>query len=144
MIAEDFRSRQVHLMWLILFALSALIVGCISINAAEIVRNLLFNMMLLLYMCGGIFLWLRLRNRSRNDKSVHRIKDYIGAGDIVFVLALTPLFSLAEYLIFLLVAMVGSLLWWCIVRIKKRNNITIPFIGTAGVTFCLATIIRIL
>ena len=51
------------------------------------------------------------------------------AGDVLFLLAVAPLFAPTEFLWFLIAACVVALLWW--VCCGRRR--TIPFVGAAGI-----------
>lgn len=55
----------------------------------------------------------------------------VGCGDVVFLLACTPLFTPMGFLRFLIAACLVSLVWWyCLLR---RRRSTVPFVGTAGI-----------
>ena len=80
---------------------------------------------------------------SAQKKTGLHPKDYVGAGDLVFVLLLTPFFDLRDYLFFLLVGAVGSLLWWSIVTRLGRRPATIPLVGTLGTFLILHVVVEL-
>ena len=66
--------------------------------------------------------YLRLRRLS--------VRHAFGAGDVLFLLAVAPLFAPTEFLRFLIAACVVALLWWVCCGRRRR---TIPFVGAAGI-----------
>lgn len=142
MIAEDFRKREVRLVWLILLAVCSSVAAFYTEGFSATLRNIVSNLLMLAFMGVWVTVWLWLKNRG-TGVGIFPLR-YLGAGDIVFLAALTPLFGLREYLIFLIAAAVGSLAWWLTVRIVRRRSVSIPFIGTSGIFLCAFLLIRIL
>ena len=64
-----------------------------------------------------------------------RISQTFGSGDIGFIVSTAPLLQLYEYLLFILISCVASLLWWIIIYWITGKNRTIPFISTSGVCY---------
>ena len=54
----------------------------------------------------------------------------VGPGDVLFLLAVAPLFAPTEFLRFLIAACVVALLRWVCCGRRRR---TIPFVGAAGI-----------
>ena len=141
LIIEDFRHRQVHIVWLALFAGSVLGVATAFLGILGALINLAVNICLLTCMACGLLLWIR-SNGSRLSKAGRiSVQDCVGIGDMVFLVSIAPLFDIRKYLLFLLVSMIWSLVWWAAVRIIRRKNVTIPFVGTGGMIFCFSLII---
>lgn len=140
LIAEDFRSREVRLLWLIALCVITLSTSFVHEGAVTVMSNVFFNVIFLLYLGIGALIWVKIRFR----RTGRRFSDYLGWGDIIFLLALTPLFGLREFLVFLLLAMTFSVVWWIITRYCKRLDTTIPLVGTSGVLFCVHLIISAL
>lgn len=61
-----------------------------------------------------------------------RLARQFGAGDAVFLLAVTPLFAPTEFLYFLLAACIAAFIWWSLLRSKRRR--TIPLAGFMALT----------
>lgn len=138
MIAEDFKGREVRLAWLVLFAAGSLLLGCVRYGLVPALGNLLFNSLLLAGLFGVTAIWLRVR------KGKAGFATYIGLGDVILLLSLAPLFDLRGYVIFLIVSMSASLVWWGAVRLILRKDTTIPLVGTAGAVFCAYLIISVI
>jgi hypothetical protein len=144
-VVQDFRSREVGLLWLILLCAGSLCCAFLTTGLRDTLLNVSLNILLLLYMAAGAVLWLWLKNRiakkakADNHAVVKRkTSEYMGMGDIVFVVAVAPLFLLKEFAVFLIVSSAISLLWWIFMGIiaKSKRPANIPFIGTSGIVFC--------
>ena len=120
LIYEDFRMRCVGVVWLAVAAVAVVAIGLADDGFRRVLINVSVNTALLLLL--GLFLaaYLRLRCK-RFDRS-------FGAGDVVFLLCVTPLFAPADYLRFLIAACLVSLVWWVVVSYVGKR-ITVPFVG---------------
>ena len=95
--------------------------------------SILQQSILLFYLGAGVAIYLWIRNR----RFTNPLKQHLGVGDLLFVLALTPLFGLREFLIFLLTSMVGALAWWLVSGRQK----TIPLVGILGIALVIYMIL---
>jgi len=119
---DDFRTRRVDVVWLTV--LGGTVIG--ATWAAEGWRTMLLHAIcnaVLLVLSGAVLVgYLRLRHLA--------VRHAFGGGDIIFLLAVTPLFAPAEFLRFLIAACIVALLWRACCGCRRR---TIPFVGTAAV-----------
>lgn len=141
MIVSDFRTRQIGVLWLVLFAILTLISGWIYEGGTAIAGHLKTNLafLALLYSFLGIYVCV-LRHRAFS--SFHRA---IGSGDLLFLLALSPLFEMREFVQFLTLSSALSLLGYGVL-LKIRTSkliLSIPLVGTLGLCFIFYTTIRI-
>ncbi len=133
MILGDFRHREVGLGWMAAFMAGAVAVAVWRLGVRVAALNMAGNILLLLWMAGGVMLYLRVTR----GRWINPLKDYIGEGDLLFILGLTPLMGLKAFLVLLLAGLVVSLLWWAAVRIFSKRNATVPLVGTMGAVFCV-------
>jgi Flp pilus assembly protein protease CpaA len=126
----DLRRREVDILWLVVFGVLSGVAGVVSHGVAGAAVNLATNLLLLAYLAGGVLLYIRLR------RGKWMWREYIGAGDVVFMACAAPLFGLRDYLLFLLCAAVFSLVWWALARSR-----TIPFVATAGIVLIIALLL---
>lgn len=127
---EDFRLRRVGVVWLVLAGIIASAVGYADGGLRQMLADVAVNSVLLLLL--GLFLAIYLRLRGK------RFFRSFGAGDAVFLLVATPLFTPAGYLRFLIAACMVSLGWWAVVGAGKKRS-TIPFVGM----MCLVLVVYI-
>lgn len=138
MIISDFKIRMVNIIWLSALGVMGIVVAIYTAGVREALWNSALNLLLLTYLSIAIILYLRLKNR----KWVNPLNRHIGTGDLIFLLMLTPLFNIYEYLLFILCTLIGSLVWFALYFLLLRKSHTIPLVGTAGVTFILFIIIK--
>ncbi len=127
MIVSDIRTREVNLLWLLLF-------GSIQIffNGTS---NVPINACVVLFMLSGMYLYLIAKYGCKS-----RITDYFGIGDILFLLSLTAAFPLREFTYFLITGLIFSIVCWIIMPEKK----TIPLVSTLGITYIIWLSIKLL
>ena len=109
---DDFRTRRVDASWLA-------VLGTVSVGVSW---HTLGWRTMLLQTAGNAALLLRLRRLA--------VRHSVGSGDVLFLLAVAPLFAPTEFLRFLIAACVVALLWWVCCGRRRR---TIPFVGAAGI-----------
>ncbi len=72
----------------------------------------------------GVTLYFSFKNKS----FVNPVDSMIGLGDILFFVAITPLFNLKSYILFFIVGMLFSLVIHIIVNAFKKQK-TVPLAG---------------
>ncbi len=117
---DDFRVRRVGIVWLVQ-------------GWRAMAEHTLCNVLLLLL--SGILLTLCLRLRRMT------ISRATGAGDVLFLLAVAPLFPPEGYLRFMIACCLAALMWWVCCGRRYR---TIPFVGTAGIVLAVWVAIKCL
>ena len=122
---EDFQSRKISVIWIAIFAVSIITTSLLLDNWNIIVLHVICNISLLIIVLGGAFIWrLFCFGYSIETKA----RTYIGAGDIIMMFIIGPLFSPVEYISFLLFSSVSGLIWWGLSR-SYSNEKTIPLAG---------------
>ena len=133
---DDFRTRRVGIAWLVGLGLAAVAAGWFCDGWRTMLLHAAGGALLLGLLGVSLAGYLRLRRK--------RIGRSLGAGDAVFLLVITPLFSPEAYLRFLIAACALSLVWWAFLRPSRRS--TIPFVGMAGLAlggWVLLKIVRV-
>ena len=122
--ASDFRHRSIPIGWLIAFGSCVLSTSMLLLPVRTVLYNVLTNILLLCWLFGGVWVYLRLRYR----RQANLFRQYIGSGDVWFALLLTPLFALPAYIVLLLSGFASGLFYWTAVRIVFRKETTIPLV----------------
>ncbi|WP_437921182.1 hypothetical protein [Sphingobacterium sp. LRF_L2] len=104
---EDFRWRMVHLWWypMLLIGLCGLSMRFIGIY--ELLLQMGFNLVFV----GLLLLLLTLYFSVKEGKLVFIFDRYLGWGDVLFFLAITPYFDLQEYILFTILTLIVSLIF---------------------------------
>ncbi len=118
---QDLRYRAIH----ILLPVAIFVLGIIRHVIKEwFWIDLLMNILFVLLIMAGLAAYLSLKNR----RAVNPFKMDIGWGDVLFLLAVTPLFSSMSYMFFfisgMLLAIVCHIINHCITKTR-----TIPLAG---------------
>ena len=121
---SDLRRRTIPVSWLTAFGLCVLLPSVFLSSVGTILYNMLTNILLLIWVFGGAWIYLKLRYRRPSSF----LRQYVGSGDLIFALLLTPLAPLQHYLFLLLAGCLAGLLYWLAVRVFSRKETTIPLV----------------
>lgn len=139
MIRSDFRQREVNMYCLVCFGLLQFFYVYWLFGVYEVLKRGIINLGILLFLGLGIVLYLKVR-RVRWVRVVH---DYIGLGDILFFIFLIPVFKELEFIRFLLVSFIFSLIWWGVYSLRTEV-LTIPLVSTVGICYVVLVVFRFL
>ena len=136
----DLRHRTIPMNWLVAFGLCVPLPSVFLSSAGTILYNILTNTLLLGWVFGGVWIYLKLRCRRPGNL----FRQYVGSGDLVFALLLTPFAPLPQYLLLLLGGCMGGLAYWIGVRITVRYSATIPLVTFFSLAFIVCTLYRLI
>lgn len=140
---DDYRKREIHVLWLFLFAI-LVIAGCfLQKDCIIVLSNMFYNTLVLSLLLTSIIIWLSVRKRE----FVNPFIEHLGWGDIIFLMALTPVFNSRNYLIYLIASSIFSIIYWVVYNELKRNrnnrDSAIPLVTTASITYVAYLIFNI-
>lgn len=120
---QDFKERKVSLWLLLIFGVLAMY----SFYRSPLsLLELGFNVMYISVFMGLTFLAVRLLYQKE-------FKEMIGAGDLVFIMMLTPLFYFDQLVLWVALMTIFSLLGHTIVvRLHLTKEVGIPLVGYMG------------
>lgn len=130
MIISDFRSRTVRVLSLAVTCVLLAISAIIEYGMHATLLNMAANGLVCLLVGICVLIYLRIRRTP--------VSEAVGCGDILFILALTPLFKLDAFLLFMTVSSTLTLSAWLIhtVIFKSRGKLhrhSIPLISGLGI-----------
>lgn len=137
MAVSDFRHRTISVLWLAVFGVAAIAGSLITQGAESFMTNSIINVLVLALMAAAVYLYLTIKN----DRAINPTKEHIGLGDILFILLLTPMFGVREFLVFLISSFCVALLWALAVKLIAKREFTIPLVGVLGITFLVYQLI---
>lgn len=119
---QDIKQRAIHFLLPIVVFLIALIINVKSdhLNYLMIFKNIGF--------VGINILGLLLYFSFKGKKVINPIDKKIGLGDVLFFIAITPLFNLRLYIVVFVLGMIFSLIMHLIVRLFNEQQ-SIPLAG---------------
>jgi hypothetical protein len=87
----------------------------------------------------GILLWSWIKAR----KVINPVNRYIGLGDLLFFVALAPLFPVKRFAWLLVACLLFSLVWWQVARFRGKSPKNIPFVATSGIVVGAAIVFNV-
>lgn len=125
---EDFKYRGVSWFFFpIIFFLNIIgyYTGLINWRPLDILISILFLFV--------SFLFVYLYFRWKNGREIIFINQIIGAGDILFLCLSTMVFDFSFFFFFYFLSLFAGILFWGIMFLGKKVNITIPLAGIQAI-----------
>ena len=122
---QDFKEKKISFVSLfVLFAL-CIVYYCLAFQFRELPVRILVNSLFAGIILGSGTLLVKIR-RPKDS-----VQSFIGAGDFLFLIAISPMFSFESYLVFLNSSIVITLLVFGVLLILKKSQAskTIPLAG---------------
>ena len=117
---QDVRFRGIH--W---FVFPLVLAGALTLNWDQLdLIVLAYNIGFVVFLLLGLTFYLTLKEQ----KLVNITKGYFSLGDILFILALTPLFTIQWFVIFFTFGTIITLMFHLIASMIKPQK-TIPYAG---------------
>lgn len=137
---QDVRQRAVHWVMFPLLFLSSLAMKIGSIS----LENWLFNALILILLMGTLTLYLTLKN----GKLINITRGFFSWGDILFLIAVLPLFETFSFVLYFTIGTLLSLVFHVSTYFIRPQR-TIPYAGymglvTIGYIFIEPTIIQLI
>ncbi|QXP58401.1 prepilin peptidase [Olleya sp. HaHaR_3_96] len=132
---QDFKMRQIHVLLPILLLFLSVMINYIFEELSF--KDTIYNIGFIAVNIIGLSLYFSIKNK----KFINPIDESIGLGDILFFLAITPLFTLKPFIVFFVVSLLLTLLFYSIVNAIKKTS-TIPLAGYLSIFLMAFLIIR--
>lgn len=140
MSVQDFRSRSISAWLLPLICISLTVTQILQNEWQVIAHNTIVNVVVLLFMYATLTVWftIRLRRWVRLDDV------YIGRGDLLLLLLLTPVFAPFNFMLFFIAGSIAALLVYGLLHLFKPNSERlIPLAGILGVFLILLCVFEL-
>ncbi len=129
-IYQDFRYRGVSWFLFPVIAIISIIVSLQNNLPLILVKYSLINSGIILFQIAGLTLYFSLRLK----KWTNITKTYLGWGDILFFFCITPLFSPVNFIAFMVIATILTLLISLSLQVLSKNrSLTIPLAGALSI-----------
>ncbi len=119
---QDIKNRTIHFVLPLTVFIISIIINIFSANLNW--NMILFNIGFVAINIFGLILYFSLKEKQ----FINPIDTMLGLGDIVFFIALSPLFNLKSYIGFFISSLMFSLLLHLILN-KVKHSKTIPLAG---------------
>jgi Flp pilus assembly protein protease CpaA len=119
---QDWKFRKIHVVLpLVIFIVSFLL---IPVKKQELAEIAIYNSVFFLITLGFLTLYMSLKSKQFLNPFLH----YFGLGDLLFYIAVSPLFLLKNYVLFFILSLVFAIIMqFGLKKIIKEN--TVPLAG---------------
>lgn len=124
---EDFRYRAISIWVVGLVFLLGIYHAFINLNWEW--HFLVFNLSFIFVQFWGLSLYFSIKQ----NKIINITKKYIGTGDLVFFIAISPLFSPLQFCFFFVFSLILILFLFVIFQAFSKRETTIPLAGLMSV-----------
>lgn len=135
MFLQDIKSRQIHIGWpiIVFFGGGYLLMEKLSWNRS--IEVVAYNWGFLFLTFFFLVVYMSFKNRAFQNP----FKNYFGLGDLLFYLAVSPLFVLQNYILFFILSMIFSITVFFVVK-KNVKKDSIPLAGYASLLLLILII----
>lgn len=132
---EDFKDRTIHIFLPFLLFICLVVKYYTSANVANYIQTIGVNIVFLIMQILLAMLFFAVKEK----KMVNIFESHLGAGDILFLLSLSPAFSTINFIIFYTISLaIIAVLYFVAGSIKWVNrNHQIPLAGLQAILFIL-------
>lgn len=130
---QDLKFRRIHVFLpILIFILSILVFNRKGdLDAKIYLSNAVFFIIIL----GVLIVYMSLKNK----KIINPFANYFGLGDLLFFLAVTPLFLTYNYILFFIISMIFSIVMQLLFKKIMKDN-TVPLAGFSALLLSLIVI----
>jgi len=118
---QDVKDRTIHLIW---FGLILIITSSINYLIGNNWIDSLFALLFLIVNVSVLFLYISFKNK----KKINIFESHLGLGDVLFFVAIIPLFSLRNFVLYFILGMIVSMIFHLLFN-KFQKHLTIPLAG---------------
>lgn len=130
---QDLKWRAIHVL---LPVLILIVGGVIYSQSGYPWQELLFSSLFLLITLGGLCIYLFIRNKSFKRP----FRNTLGLGDVLFFVAVLPLFSMHNYILFFITGMLFSIIGFMVIQIFRKTEL-VPLAGLLALYLVLLRIL---
>lgn len=126
---QDWRHRKIHIgLPVAVFLISFFLVY----ETPELIRIIALNAAFFLIILSLLVVYMSIKNKQFSNPFRH----YFGLGDLLFYLAVTPLFVLRNYVLFFILSMLFAIVLQLAFR-KRMQHPTVPLAGFSALFLIL-------
>lgn len=125
-IIEDFLFRRIHFITFVALLVLSTVVAQYQYSFSYLINQFLFSLLFILLQ--GVFVWVYFKLLKRDQRA---ISEMIGLGDVVFYIAIIPLFPFNSFVLFYTFSLVFALMTFLLVKYLFAIK-TIPLAGLAA------------
>ncbi|NBG64763.1 hypothetical protein [Acidiluteibacter ferrifornacis] len=138
-IFQDFKSRQIYWFWPPLLFLLFFVQSVQEASSIEIVKNVAISTLFVVVNLMIVSLYFSLKEK----KWINIFKQHFGLGDFLFFLAITPVFSPLNFVLFFVISLILiGLLHAILITFGQLAITTVPLAGWLSVLLVIALLLN--
>lgn len=134
-IIQDLKNRSIHIVLPILIFGIAVVINYLSVDLNY--KDIAYNSAFILVNILGIVIYFSIKNKAL----INPIDTALGMGDVVFFIAITPLFSFRTYILFFIAGLIFSLIAHGVYTLFEKTK-TIPLAGYLALFLILNLLVK--
>lgn len=128
---RDFVSRQIEIYYFLLMAIAVIVFCIMRTDTRTMLQNMLVNIVQLVLLIVCLTGYYRLKN-GKAAGTFFNTK--LGIGDLLFWIITTPLFAPLNFIIWMVVSLLFSLIvHGCVLVLSRKKPSTVPLAGLQAV-----------
>jgi hypothetical protein len=132
---QDIKNRSIHIILPVLVFGIAMVINYLSVDLNF--KDIAYNSAFILINIIGIVIYFSIKNKAL----INPIDTVLGLGDVVFFIAITPLFSFRTYILFFIIGLMFSLIAHGVYTLFAKSK-TIPLAGYLALFLILNLFIK--
>lgn len=140
---QDYKFRAVSwYLFALTFIVNVIYGFTLYDNFSMIIRNIVFNCGISLIIFIAIYFYALIRFKVISPRRF--FNSYLGLGDLLYIITLTPVFSAEHFVFFLTLAFAASIFIYLVTLAFKRQEQTVPLAGNMSLCFISFIIITLI
>lgn len=139
MIIGDLKRRSISVLWLAGFIANAVLIRFYKCEFSVAFLCLGINIIILSFMFLGALSYFMIKYKAGHKRFIKSV----GLGDIIFLYALTLLFEPESFIVFLILSLLFSLVWYGFSVMISGSKKTIPLVATIALCYLFYSCIKL-
>lgn len=135
MLWQDWKYRRIH----VLLPILVFAIGMFMVNGFFIYKAILINVAFFAIVFSCLVLYMSIKAKA----FLNPLEHYFGLGDVMFYIAISPLFDVKQYAVFFITSMLFALIMQLILK-KYSTHKTVPLAGFSALLLFIGVLVDIL
>jgi hypothetical protein len=135
MLWQDWKYRRIH----VLLPLLVFAIGLFLVNGFSTYKITLINIAFFAIVFVALVVYMSIKAKA----FLNPLEHYFGLGDVLFYIAITPLFNVKQYAIFFIASMLFALVMQLLLK-KHSNHNTVPLAGFSSLLLFILMLVEAL
>jgi len=136
---RDFAAREIEVYYFLLMAITVIVFCMVRTDVVTMIQNVLVNCIQLVLLLGCLIGYYQFRY-GKADSNFFNTR--LGIGDLLFWIVTTPLFAPVNFILWMVVSLLFSLVVHsCVVLVSGKKHSTVPLAGLQAIILIIVLMI---